>query len=177
MTWISAIFRVVPLNSENFGHRLDTVTGARNFCHSGNCEELPARCISGFPLVAIDTANLRFSLAALELRTDALKSIALPLLAGTRGYAIRDLMGAIIEHSVAWLKVSRYMKAINFYVLEEEIVSLCRQDRPERSGKAGPAAWGEGKKLARVGRARGHRADDVNHRLYSQSGARSVGRR
>lgn len=63
------------------------------------------------------------SLAALELRTDALKSIALPLLAGTRGYEVRDLMGAIIEHSIAWLKVSRFMKAVNFYVPEEDAVA------------------------------------------------------
>jgi hypothetical protein len=35
------------------------------------------------------------SLAALELRTDRLKSMALPLLGGTRGYEIKDLMRAI----------------------------------------------------------------------------------
>jgi hypothetical protein len=75
----------------------------------------------GEPLAIIHEAlwTLFGSLAALELRSDKLKVLSLPLVAGTRGYEIPDLMGAIIERSIAWLKVSKFMKVINFYVLEE----------------------------------------------------------
>ncbi|MBV9151750.1 MAG: hypothetical protein JO213_15905 [Alphaproteobacteria bacterium] len=59
------------------------------------------------------------SLAALELYTDALKSMALPLLAGTRGYEIKDLMRAILEQSLSWLKLSRFMNAVNFYLIDQ----------------------------------------------------------
>jgi hypothetical protein len=59
------------------------------------------------------------SLAALELRTDILKSMALPLLAGTRGYEIKDLMRAILEQSLSWLKASRFMNAVNFYLIDQ----------------------------------------------------------
>jgi len=59
------------------------------------------------------------SLAALELRTDALKSMALPLLAGTRGYEIKDLMRIILEQSLSWLKTSRFMNAVNFYLVDQ----------------------------------------------------------
>jgi hypothetical protein len=59
------------------------------------------------------------SLAALELRTDILKSMALPLLAGTRGYEIKDLMRAILEQSLSWLKASRFMNAVNFYLVDQ----------------------------------------------------------
>ena len=44
MTWISAIFRIVPLNSENFGHRLDTVIRARSpTCLRSKQTEKPVR--------------------------------------------------------------------------------------------------------------------------------------
>ena len=59
------------------------------------------------------------SIAALELRTNALKSMALPLLAGTRGYEVKDLMRAILEESLSWLKASRFMDAVNFYLIDE----------------------------------------------------------
>lgn len=62
------------------------------------------------------------SLAALELRTDEHKSLALPLLGATRGYKIVDLMRAILEHSLPWLKVSRFMHAINFYLFDEHSI-------------------------------------------------------
>jgi hypothetical protein len=58
------------------------------------------------------------SLAALELRTDRLKSMALPLLGGTRGYEIKDLMRAILEQSLSWLKAARFMNAVNFYLID-----------------------------------------------------------
>lgn len=59
------------------------------------------------------------SLAALELQGDTLKSLALPLLGATRGYEIPDLMRAILEHSLNWLKASRFMHAVNFYLFDE----------------------------------------------------------
>lgn len=62
------------------------------------------------------------SLAALELRGNHLTSLALPLLAGTRGYAVEDLMRAILNHSIAWLKSSRLMVAVNFYVLDSVLI-------------------------------------------------------
>jgi hypothetical protein len=42
-----------------------------------------------------DHLSLFGSLAALELRDDTLKSLALPLLGASRGYAIGELMRAI----------------------------------------------------------------------------------
>lgn len=62
------------------------------------------------------------SLAALELRDEDLRSLALPLLAGTRGYEIRGLMRTILEHSLAWLKASRFMNAVNLYLLDDTTV-------------------------------------------------------
>lgn len=62
------------------------------------------------------------SLAALELQGDDLKSLALPLLGATRGFDRLDLMRAILEHSLNWLKASRFMNAINFYLINENIV-------------------------------------------------------
>jgi hypothetical protein len=59
------------------------------------------------------------SLAALELRTETLKSMALPLLAGTRGYEIKELMRAILEQSLSWLKAARFMNAVNFYLIDK----------------------------------------------------------
>ena len=59
------------------------------------------------------------SLAALELRTDRLKSMALPLLGGPRGYEIKDLMRAILEQSLSWLKAARFMNAVNFYLIDQ----------------------------------------------------------
>jgi hypothetical protein len=59
------------------------------------------------------------SLAALELRSDRLKSMALPLLGGTRGYEIKDLMRAILEQSLSWLKAARFMNAVNFYLIDQ----------------------------------------------------------
>jgi hypothetical protein len=58
------------------------------------------------------------SLAALELRTDRLKSMALPLLGATRGCEIKELMRAILEQSLTWLKASRFMNAVNFYLID-----------------------------------------------------------
>jgi hypothetical protein len=59
------------------------------------------------------------SLAALELCTDRLKSMALPLLGGTRGYEIKDLMRAILEQSLSWLKATRFMNTVNFYLIDQ----------------------------------------------------------
>lgn len=59
------------------------------------------------------------SLAALELRTDRLKSMALPLLGGTCGFEINDLMRAILEQSLSWLKAARFMNAVNFYLIDQ----------------------------------------------------------
>jgi hypothetical protein len=59
------------------------------------------------------------SLAALELRNDNLNSLALPLLGATRGYAIREVMRAILEQSLNWLRASRFMNTINFYLLDQ----------------------------------------------------------
>lgn len=62
------------------------------------------------------------SMAALELQGDALKSLALPLLGATRGYNIADLMLAILEHSLTWLKASHFMQAVNFYLFDEKSI-------------------------------------------------------
>lgn len=62
------------------------------------------------------------SLAALELRAGELKSLALPLLAGSRGFEISDLMRAILDHSIAWLKASRLMHAVNLYLVDSEAI-------------------------------------------------------
>jgi len=60
------------------------------------------------------------SLAALELRTNKLTSLAMPLLAGTRGYQVQNLLKVILNHSLEWLRVSRYMNAVNFYLTDSE---------------------------------------------------------
>jgi hypothetical protein len=59
-----------------------------------------------------DHLSLFGSLAALELRDDTLKSLALPLLGASRGYAIGELMRAILEQSLTWLKASRFMNGL-----------------------------------------------------------------
>jgi len=76
------------------------------------------------PLESLSEAlwTLFGSLAALELRTTALTSLAMPLLAGTRGYEIRDLLKVILHHALAWLRVSRYMSAVNFYLVNPKAI-------------------------------------------------------
>lgn len=63
------------------------------------------------------------SLAALELRESGLTSMAMPLLAATRGYEIRDLLKVILYQSLNWLRVAREMSAVNFYFREEAVAS------------------------------------------------------
>lgn len=69
-------------------------------------------------------SSLFGSLATLELQGDELKSLALPLLGATRGYDILDIMRAILEHSLGWLKASRFMHAINFYLFDENSIDV-----------------------------------------------------
>lgn len=64
------------------------------------------------------------SLAALELRTNALTSMAMPLLAATRGYDVHDLLKVILDHSLAWLRISRYMNAVNFYLIDSDALNV-----------------------------------------------------
>lgn len=62
------------------------------------------------------------SLSALELRSARLASAAMPLLAGTRGYPVRDLLRLILTHSLAWLRVSRTMASLDLHLVEDEAV-------------------------------------------------------
>ena len=63
------------------------------------------------------------SLAALELRERGLISVALPLLAGTRGYDVRDLLTVLLRHSLNWLRGSRSMSAVNLYLMDNEALA------------------------------------------------------
>jgi hypothetical protein len=63
------------------------------------------------------------SLAALELRERGLISVALPLLAGTRGYPVRDLLTVLLRHSLNWLRASRSMGAVNLYLMDDEALA------------------------------------------------------
>jgi hypothetical protein len=58
------------------------------------------------------------SLAALELREQGLSSVALPLLAGTRGFDMRELLTVLLRHSLNWLRASRSMSAVNLYLMD-----------------------------------------------------------
>ena len=65
------------------------------------------------------------SLAALEMDEEIprLKSMALPLLGGQREYEIPDIMETLLHQALGWLKVSRFMERVDFYVFEEDHVT------------------------------------------------------
>jgi len=63
------------------------------------------------------------SLAALELRQRGLESLALPLVDGTRGYEVRELLGTILEHALAWLRVARDLEAVNIYLVDRRALA------------------------------------------------------
>lgn len=79
---------------------------------------------AGDHLDVLDRAmwSLFGSLAALELQTGGMTSMALPLLAGTRGYATSDLLRLILRHSLGWLRGSRDMRAVNFYLFDKQVI-------------------------------------------------------
>ncbi|PNU19691.1 hypothetical protein C2E25_11350 [Geothermobacter hydrogeniphilus] len=59
------------------------------------------------------------SLAALEQKDVVFSSLALPLLAGRRGYPGQKIMEILLKRATTWLKTSRNMKDVNFYLYEE----------------------------------------------------------
>jgi len=62
------------------------------------------------------------SLAELEMRKKRLTSLAMPLLAGTRGFEIKEIMRIILEAALDWVCASRFMKAVNLYLTDCEMV-------------------------------------------------------
>jgi hypothetical protein len=89
------------------------------------------------PLVAYRRAlwTLFGSLAALEMRGEQHGSLAMPLLAATRGYAIPEIMRVILEVSLDWLRTSRYMKAVNLYLIEADLVQTWTDAMDEVLGR------------------------------------------
>lgn len=65
------------------------------------------------------------SLAALEMDEEIphLKSMALPLLGGMREYEIPNIMETLLHQALGWLKASRFMEKVDFYVFEEDHVT------------------------------------------------------
>ena len=75
------------------------------------------------------------SLAALEMRGEQHGSLAMPLLAATRGYAIQGIMQAILEAALDWLRASRHMTAVNLYLLEADHVQTWADAMDEVLGR------------------------------------------
>ena len=75
------------------------------------------------------------SLAALEVRGDGFPSLAMPLLAGTRGYTSQDIMRTILEASLNWLRISRFMKSISLYLVEPEMMGVWTNAMDEVLGR------------------------------------------
>lgn len=59
------------------------------------------------------------SLAALEQRDVFFSGLSLPLLAGRRGYPEQKIMEILLKRATTWLKASRSMKDVNFYLYDE----------------------------------------------------------
>ncbi len=67
------------------------------------------------------------SLAALELQGQRFGSVALPLLGGRRGIHHQKAMRINLDYAAEWLKTSRFMQAVNFYVYEPDQVVLWQE--------------------------------------------------
>ena len=75
------------------------------------------------------------SLAAMEVRGEKTSSLAMPLLAATRGYSTPEIMRIILETSLDWLRASRCMKAINLYLIDPEMVETWTDAMDEVLGR------------------------------------------
>ena len=60
------------------------------------------------------------SVAALELKNETFESMSLPLLAGQRYYPVLGMLNIFLTQATNWLKISRYMNNINFYIYDFE---------------------------------------------------------
>jgi hypothetical protein len=77
---------------------------------------------SSEPMEVYDEAvwTLFGALAAWEQKGVCFSSMAMPLLAGRRGYPEQQIMEVILRRSANWLKSSQTMKSINLYLYSEQ---------------------------------------------------------
>lgn len=59
------------------------------------------------------------SIAALEIRGDQYRSMAMPVLGGARGFDIRFLADCLLSSATKWLLLSHHMNTVNAYVADE----------------------------------------------------------
>jgi hypothetical protein len=127
-----------PAAGANGWRQTDRHTGRKRRPHFTNCGELRDREVLLVRIPGIQSLvergkkpadvyrqalwTLFGSLAALELRNEGLTSLAMPLLAATRGFHIKEIMRIMLESALDWLRVSRFMRSVNLYLIDRGMI-------------------------------------------------------